>query len=331
MNRNAGFSIEIGTEQDGAIVTAIATKAKLYFVKSGAIYSFRLADQIDPDRLNLDTPNTQQQELPIGSDDPVVARILLTAELLLKKTALGQSFDVERGIESALCLLRDIEALRGMRSRLEDAQREAEAMRPATGVKHSTLHLPSIQDIEARFDTFAQKVGHVVNGLEALARVFYPSELQSKWIDSLTRLVKEKYGQNSRFAEYMDRVGPFLLLMLKLRNMIEHPKPEEHIKVHNFRLLPTGELAPPSVEIVRPQVPVENRPVTASMEFITSHLVNVCEALLVNLCDANINAVGMLSSSLRVIQVPPDRRRHPEIRYSYGYFNGQTMVPISVS
>jgi hypothetical protein len=68
---------------------------------------------------------------------------------------------------------------------------------------------------------------------------------------------------------------------------------------------------------------------TELMGFLTDQLVNVCEALLVFLCDTNINTVGAFSS-LRVIPVPADQRYHPEIRYSYGYYNGQTMVPISV-
>jgi hypothetical protein len=216
-----------------------------------------------------------------------------------------------------------------MRSRLEDAQRQAVAAQSSAETKLPPFCLPSIEDIEARFDAFAQKIGHVVDGLETLAKVFYPDELQKKWIDSLTLLAKEKNGQDSPFALYLERVGPFLLSMRYMRNMIEHPKPREFIKVHNFRLLASGELAPPSVDTVRPDMPEENSQMTELMGFLTDQLVNVCEALLVFLCDTNINTVGAFSS-LRVIPVPADQRYHPEIRYSYGYYNGHTMVPISV-
>lgn len=328
--RDAAFQMQVGTEQDGRIVDMIAIHEKLYVVKTGAIYSFLLADKIDPERQNPKIPNAQQKELPIGSDDAVVARILLTAKLLFTKTALGQSFDVEGGMECALCLLKDVENLRGMRGKLEHAQLEAEAMQPSPAARLSSFRLPSIEDIEARFDAFAQKIGHVVDGLETLAKIFYPVELQTKWIDSLTKLAKERYAQDSPFALYMDRVSPFLLSMRKMRNMIEHPKPDEFIKVYNFRLLPSGELARPSVDIVWLDSPLESSQMTTLMEFLTDHLVNVCEALLVYLCDANINMHGAFSS-LRVVSVPPDQRRfHPEIRYSYGYYDGQSMSPILV-
>jgi hypothetical protein len=328
--RNAAFQMEIGTEHEGRITDAIATKEKLYFVKTHAIYSVLLADNIDPERQNPNIPNAQQKELPVGSDAPVVARILLTAKRLFSKTALGQSFDVEAGLECALCILKDVESLRGMRVSLENAQREAETKQPSRDVRLSSFHLPSVADIETRFDAFAQKVGHVVDGLEGLAKIFYPTELQTKWIDSLAKLAKDRHGQDSPFALYMNRVCPFLLSMRKLRNMIEHPKPNEFIRVHNFRLLPSGELARPSVEIVWPDSQLENNPMTALIEYLADNLVNVCEALLVYLCDANINMHGAFSS-LRVVPLPPDQRRfHQEIRYSYGYYDGKSMIPIVV-
>jgi hypothetical protein len=100
--------MQVGTDEDGPIVAAIRSNKKLYFVKSEAVYAVQLADQIDPERQNSGIPNSQQKELSIGSNNPDVARILLTAEKLFKKTALGASFDEVRGIELSFDLLRGI-------------------------------------------------------------------------------------------------------------------------------------------------------------------------------------------------------------------------------
>jgi hypothetical protein len=195
--------------------------------------------------------------------------------------------------------------------------------------KPHTLLLPSIENIEAQFDAFAQKAGHLVDGLEGLAKIFYPAELQTKWVDALTRTVKKRNGPDSTFASYLDRVGPILLFVRDMRNLIEHPKPNEFIKVHNFRLLASGALELPSIEIVRLGKLTENNIATSFMKAITDHLVNACEAFFVYLCDSNIDAKGV-AFTLRVIELPPDQRRNLEVRYSYGYYNGESMVPISV-
>ena len=101
--------MQVGTAEDGPIVAAIPTNEKLYFVKTHAVYSVQLADQIfDRNRQNPDIPNTQQRELPFGSEHFAVARILLTAEILFKKTSLGQSFDVKQGIHLTIDLLKYI-------------------------------------------------------------------------------------------------------------------------------------------------------------------------------------------------------------------------------
>jgi hypothetical protein len=329
MRRNAGGVIEIGTNEDGPIVAFVATDHKLYCVKTRAIYGFQFADQIDPDRQNPEIPNIQQKELSIGSEDADVARILLTAELLLKTTALGQSFDVKRGVQLALDVLKDIAALREKREKLELDQNEAITKYGEQGRVQATRCLPSIQNIEAQCDAFAQKAAHVVNGLENVAKLFYPT-VTSKWIDSLIRTVKQTHGDQASFSLYLNRIRPFLLFVLDdFRNLIEHPKPDKFIKVHNFRLLPTGQLVVPSVEIVRPGQSVESDVITELMKSVTDDLVNVCEAFFVYLCGSNIQVSGAFSS-LGVIKVAPEQRHNPNIRFSYGYYNGQRMVPVAV-
>jgi hypothetical protein len=208
-------------------VELLPTDSKLYFVKTRAIYSFQLADQIDPDRTNSDIPNIQQRELAIGSDNFAVARVLLTAKRLLTKTALGQSFDVNQGLEIAIDLLKDVAALIDMRERLEVAQREATSTQIAERPRN--FRLPPVENIEAQGDAFAQKAAHAVTGLERLAKLFYPTELTTKWFDSLIRTVCSKHGDDSSFVVYLEKIRPFLMLVKEMRKLIEHPKKTEYI------------------------------------------------------------------------------------------------------
>lgn len=326
--RNSGLVMNVGTDEDGPIVDAIPTEKKLYFVKSRAIYAVQLADQIDPERQNPSIPNTQQKELSVGSENPDVGRILLTAHKLFKKTALGQAFDALHGIELAVDLLKDVISLREKAERLEAELSKTVLPKQALSGPRQSFNLPCVENLDAQFDAFAQKAGHVVKGLGSLARFFYP-QITSKWIDSLIRILKQEHGKTSHFWRYVERVRPNLMFVNEdLRNLIEHPKPDAFVKVHNFRLLPSGEIARPSLEIVGPDRPSEVHPIAESMVSISDDLVNVCEGILVVLCGSQIKGQSLLQ--LQVISVASDQRRHPHVRFSYGYYDGQTMVPIEV-
>ena len=76
--------MQIGTSEDGASSVMIDMDSALYVVKERAIYAIQLADQVDPERTNVFVPNTQQRLLSIGSHDPKVARIFLTAYTMFK-------------------------------------------------------------------------------------------------------------------------------------------------------------------------------------------------------------------------------------------------------
>ena len=214
---------------------------------------------------------------------------------------------------------------------MEIAQQEAAVANVAEDAAHRMLHLPSVDNVEARCDAFAQKAAHVVNCLERVAKMFYPTELSSKWIDALIRVLKQRERNESAFAAYVVKVRPFLMFVLEMRNMIEHPKPDKSVKVHNFRLLSSGQLAPPSVEIVRRNEPVENKThLTVMMKTVTRDLVNVCEALVAYLCDSNIDVRGAFASLRGYSSSPLEQRQNPQVRFSYAYYDGQKMIPISV-
>jgi hypothetical protein len=80
----------------------------------------------------------------------------------------------------------------------------------------------------------------------------HSTELRNKWIDSLTKIATEKYGVDAPFAIWMKEARPFLLFVNDMRNMIEHPKSNSRIAIHNFSLNTKAEIELPYLEIVRP-------------------------------------------------------------------------------
>ncbi|WP_144441538.1 hypothetical protein [Bradyrhizobium sp. CCGE-LA001] len=72
---------------------------RLHTVKTDSIYRILLADEIDPDRTNINVPNSQQKVLDYGSDSPLVAKTLLTGKQLFEKGFLGPNFESTKVIE----------------------------------------------------------------------------------------------------------------------------------------------------------------------------------------------------------------------------------------
>jgi hypothetical protein len=147
--RNAARFGQIGADGDNsAIREMIGIGDTMYVVKERGIYAVQLADQIDPGRTNAALPDTQQCILRIGTDDPLVARTLLTANALFKESVLGTAFPREKGLLRVLDVLKDIVALAEMRTELEAVEARArehfESVRQARG----PFVLPAIGNLE---------------------------------------------------------------------------------------------------------------------------------------------------------------------------------------
>lgn len=318
--------MQVGSgDDDSAITEMIPLRDTLYIVKQRGIYAVQLADQIDPDRANAAIPNTQQRILPVGSSDAIVARTLLTAQKLFKKGFLGHSFDQDQGLTLALDILKDLVALTEMRTSLEEAESQARVSFESQSQDRGTLVVPSIGDIGVRWDGFTQKAGHVVNSLEEMAKLFYGKELANKWVDSLAAVTASRYGNDSPFAEYVRAAKPRLLLVLDLRNMVEHPKPNKYIRVNDFRLQASGRIALPSVEIVRPDQEAATATINLLMKLLTDELLSITEVLMAHLCSHHVQLFGGIP--MQVFELPPEQRQNQHLRFSYGWHDSERIIP----
>jgi hypothetical protein len=94
--RDGAVSLEVKTPDDDSAITGMITFGdRLLVVKEKGIYEIKLADQIDPERKNIQVPNTVQRVLPYGSNEPWVGAVLLTGHELLKKEILNEQIDVD--------------------------------------------------------------------------------------------------------------------------------------------------------------------------------------------------------------------------------------------
>ncbi len=324
--RDSAKAMKIGTPEEGEIKEILSLSDRMLVVLDRAVYTIQLADEIDPDRTNIAIPNTQQKLLARGADDAIVSKTLLTAHTLFKECHLGNAFDEKRGLALALDLLKDVAAMADMLSHLENAQEDAVKCFQKVSSKGKNLTLPAIGDTEARCEAFAQKVGHAVDVLRDIARLFYGEALNKKWIDSLAELTNKHYGADDPFTKYIEAVRPLLLELREMRNMIEHAKLDWHIKVFDFRLLPDGRVMVPSVEIVRPGLEASAGALTSLMSQVTEHIANTAEIFMAYLCNAHVQA--MAPFAIQVLEIPVEQRTNPLVRMSYGYIQGDQVIKI---
>lgn len=326
MIRDSALSMSVGAPEDGAICEMISIGDHLHIISEHAIFAVQLADDIDPARTNAAVPNTNQKVLPYGAKDAAVGRILLTAGAMFKATHLGREFPEQQALKLAFDLLRDVAAMLDMHADLlkviETTTRKVNAQVKAD----RSWVLPAVGDAKSRCDAFAQKLGHAIDKMEAIARLFYPEECLKRWIDALKRVSAEKHGKDSPLHRFMVEVRDSLMFMLEnVRNAVEHPDDKKRVIVHDFRLTAEMALVPPYVEIVKDGKHALSKDLRTFMDEITEELLSIVERFIAKLCGANAHPFA--GFPLLVIELPASRRpeKNPHQRFSYGIvLNGVT-------
>ncbi len=121
--REAAMSVEVGTDGDNSPITGMITiGSTLYIVKSSGIYELRLADEIDPQRVNPNIPNTQRRVLRLGSDSELVGKTLLTARQLFDPKFLQKDVDCDGAVSLSFDALKDLGSMAEILAEITEVQ-----------------------------------------------------------------------------------------------------------------------------------------------------------------------------------------------------------------
>jgi hypothetical protein len=320
--RNAGFAIRLNAPGDSSEVEAmIGIDSRLHVVTARGVYVFALADQIDPERSNPAIPNSQQQVLNVGADSPIVGRVLLTADRLFKKTFLGDKFDDARALSLAWALTRNLLAMQDLLTELGERQNLAIVQVRSESQGVDSLRLPAVGSPELAFHAFAQKLGHAVDALENVALLFYP-ELGEKWVDALGTLVLQRYGEVHPFSTFLRKARPELLAMRGLRNAIEHPKADYGAVCYDFRLLSSGKIRPPSVELKMPNQALREEVLCSLMVEYGDKCLGIAEAMFAHMCNVNVRGLGGMGVAVQAFPFERAGSRYARMSYA-AVINGE--------
>jgi hypothetical protein len=324
--REGGKFMDVGTKEDGAIDDMIPIGKTLYIVKERSIYTVRMADDIDPNRTNIDIPDVQQKFSSVGSDSDLVSRVLLTARELFNKSYLTAHINCEQGLMLCVRLQQQILAMHDATTSLVAAEESA-----FKSIKESRggLMLAAIPDIHARVRSFIQSAEHATQSLYALCKLFYGKDLEAKgkWFDGVTELMIDRYGDSDEYVMFSGNAAKFCKFLRNARHCVEHEKPLQQVVIKDFSLLATGQIVPPTIEVVHPATPEPTIPLRNFMEQMTDSISRLTESLIARLCAQHVNAVGPVP--VQVGEVPDNQRKNKRVRYGYLAMMGNQIVRAS--
>jgi hypothetical protein len=322
--RNSGLSMTLPPDT-GAITDMGEINGALHMIGGSAIYRVRLADEIDPERTNIAIPNTHQKVLSYGTDFPYVRQTLMTARRFFSNKVLGPAFDYKAGINLSFEALQDLAAMhdirKDVRARFDKIAEDLKNL----AVERRSMTVPSMGDVRGETKAFLQKADHVAVALFNIAKLFYCNEIGPRWFASLHNLASEKYGDNDGFTKFLNAALPFLQFVRNARNAVEHPDQAKSVKVTDIALLPSGELNPPSIEVIHPETPQPSVPLLALMEHIADQLATAFEVMLAHLCGANVQPFAGMP--LGVIEYDKNQQKAFKCRYGYATRMGDQIVP----
>ena len=314
--RDGAISLEVKTpDDDSAISIMITFGDRLLVVKEKGIYEIKPADKIDPDRKNIQVPNTAQRVLPYGSNEPWVGAVLLTGNELLKKEILNEQVDIKGAMSLVLEVTQNIAGAKELMNVFRGTQ-DAELKKYSMEIKkdHSVI-LPSISGLANKCKEFFQKSDHALDGLFKIVKIFYPEMNKGGW-DSLKNKVDNESTKIDNFSEVLGDILPFLHLVRNARNCVEHPRIEQKIITTDFSISPDNQLLPPSIEIVHPKTPQSVVAAVGLMSQTCDSIVEIVESILVFLCNRQIRPIT--GFPVRVYEFPADQRITENVKYRYG-------------
>lgn len=322
--REGAGSFDLETPDDSSEITGmISLGERLLAIKELGIYEFKFADQIDPERQNINTPNTIQQILPFGSGHGWIGSVVLTANDLFKSEILDQNIDTEKAMTLVIEMAQNISSAMELSENVSSMQ-EGELKKHDLEIKSNrSLILPSAKGINSKCKEFLQKSDHALDTLFKLVRVFYPEIKQGGWT-SLKDKIDNENTNIDNFKDIMAQMLPFLLFVRNARNCVEHPRDGHKITVSDFSIDADNNLVPPSIEVTHSKSAQPSVPVIAFMKEVENGLVDVAELMIVFLSSRHIRPIQ--GFPVQVHEFPEEQRRGKFIKYGYGIATENSIV-----
>lgn len=313
--RESGGHADIGSEEDGAIIEMKNIGGRLLIIKERSIYEMVMADDIDPERTNINLPTTiHKLIIDKGTESETVSRTLLTAMTLFRPEYISNAVDCSKIIGLTIDLLSEISILEKEIEEYRLAEKTASDEYEERRNQKVSYKLPSVVSLESKCKTIFQKADHTEQTLMDIIVKFFPNLGLTKQshFPNFHEKLKEKFGEADPFVEFIKKTVYFMQVIRELRNGFDHRL--EHTKVFDFDLQTSGDIIAPSIQLNHKKVKLERTSLSDFLEITTKNLLDIIELTFAYLAGKNIKTGGM---PYQVRQIPYDKRRYKFVKYSF--------------
>lgn len=313
--RESSGMADIGTKEDGAIEQMIKIGERLIILKEKSIYEFMMADDVDPERTNINLPsNIHKRLIDKGSESEMVGRVFLTANTLMNKGRFEGSIKIEKALNLTLDLIQELAILESEIEIFLSTENEVSKEYESKRDKKVSYSIPSIGNAKNRCTTIFQKADHIEQTLMKIVTIFYPNEglTQQSHFPRLAEIIKSKHGEKDGFSQFLDSILDFMKLIRNLRNALDHQL--DSVKIYDFELLPNSDVLAPSIELDFKGSKLERQSLSELLKILIPNFIFICEGTIIHLVNHNFIR-SLMSQEIR--EIPEEKRRNKYVSYSF--------------
>ncbi|MCR5860966.1 hypothetical protein LRS05_01865 [Flavobacterium sp. J372] len=314
VRESSGYS-DVGTNKDGTIINTMKIANRLLVIKERSIYEMVFADEVDPDRTNINLPRTiNKLVINQGTESELVARTFLMATKIFKPEYLRKGIDCDAILNLCIDLLSELSVLNEEIIKYFVEEEKVSAEYEQRKNEGKGFQIPSITNIESRCKTIFQKADHIEQTLMEIVTHFYPGSGLKKQshFPRFREVLSNEHGENSGFTEFIGSTITFMRTIRELRNGLDHRL--SNYKLSNFELQKSGDIIAPTIELNHKEVKMDRTSLGDFLEVTLNNLIEITEMTFVYLAGYAAKETGM---AYQMKKIPEDRRRHEFVRYSF--------------
>lgn len=324
--RDSGGMAEIGSKEDGAILEMPKIGDRLLVVKEKSIYEFIMADDIDPERTNINLPNNiHKLIINQGAESELVGKTFLTAKTLFKSEFFDNSIDINKALLLSIDILQEMAVLeKEINDYLQIEQKLSEEYEEKRD-KPISYAIPAIGDIETRCKTIFQKADHIEQILIEIVTIFHPDLGLTKQshFPNFHDKVKAKYGEEDPYSKFLETTMFFMKTIRAFRNAFDHRLGT--VKTYDFDLQTDSNILTPSFELKHKDVKLERQSISEFLKIVLPNLTFIFENTIAYMSNKTFTPYLMANG---VKEIPEEKRRYKHVKYSFwaplgvgGYYN----------
>lgn len=234
------FEVKGGT---GEITRMCVVDGCLEIYKIDKTFRAISPDGMDPEKTNPNMPWVITEHSDVGSAHPVVARILLQSEDILKSTL----FEREVAKEAILSILHDtkeqILVCEKIYIDLSGEMFQIEKPIQENGVEmddrmRSINPFPKITNLDEICSRYLFSAKRVIHNCARMVNLFYGTGIDLPRFDKIKNWALRNIGEDSHLYHLASSQEKEIVHILDLRNYLEHPTKDKKTEIKNYALLP---------------------------------------------------------------------------------------------